>query len=211
MPIIFICSAIVSGIALCVLLYMVMTWVRRSPLDDDCLDTIGRFLFLALVVDFAVEALDWVHRLYEAEESIHVLKTLASGKLFYTLLVVQACLGTLVPFLLLGPVQLFRRRIPAEFRRRIYFASSVLILIGVLAMRWNVVVGGQLFSKSLRGFTTFKLQVAGHEGWLMSLVLLLLPFGILALLVNWFLPTKYIAPNGRHLAEVPVQKPAGSS
>src|SRR6516225_3936823 len=39
MPIIFILSAMVSGIALCVLNYMVLTWVRRRKLDMRCLDT----------------------------------------------------------------------------------------------------------------------------------------------------------------------------
>jgi hypothetical protein len=54
-------------------------------------------------------------------------------------------------------------------------------------MRWNVVIGGQLFSKSLRGFTAFKLELAGQEGWLMSVAVLILPFIILSVLVHLFL------------------------
>jgi predicted membrane protein len=188
MPVIFIFSAIVSGIALCVFLYMAVTWVRRIPLDDDCLDSMGKFLFYALLVDFAIEALDWIHRLYQAEESIHVLKQLASGKLFYTLLVAQALMGTLVPLLLLGSTQLILKRIPIRVRRRFYLVSCLLILMGVLAMRWNVVIGGQLFSKSLRGFTTYKMELSGHEGWLMSVALIALPFCILSVLMKFFLP-----------------------
>jgi predicted membrane protein len=60
-------------------------------------------------------------------------------------------------------------------------------VIGVLAMRWNVVIGGQLFSKSLRGFTSFKMELAGQEGWLMSAAVLVLPFIILTVLVRLFL------------------------
>src|ERR1041384_335307 len=97
MPIIFIFSAMVSGIALCVLLYMVINWGRRLPQDIVCLDAMAKFLFYALVIDASIEALDWIHRLYAADESISVLKTLASGRLFYTLLVGQAFFGTLVP------------------------------------------------------------------------------------------------------------------
>jgi len=190
MPIIFIFSAIVSGIALCVFVYMTMCWIRRVAADDHCLDAMGKFLFYALVVDFAIEVLDWVHRLYEAEESVHVLKQLASGKLFYTLLVVQVCLGTLVPFLLLGATQLFQKAIAMAVRRRIYFTSALLIMVGVLAMRWNVVIGGQLFSKSLRGFTTYKMELGGQEGWLVSLLLMLLPFVILWVCVKLFLPAR---------------------
>jgi len=67
------------------------------------------------------------------------------------------------------------------------FSCGVMILLGVLAMRWNVVIGGQLFSKSLRGVMGYKIQFAGVEGWLMGLVLLVLPFIILSVLVKLFL------------------------
>ena len=58
------------------------------------------------------------------------------------------------------------------------------VLVGVLAMRWNVVIGGQLLSKSLRGFTSYTPPVWGLEGIAVSVVLLAAPFVILALLVR---------------------------
>src|SRR5215211_53102 len=61
MPIIFIMSAMVSGIALCVFNYMVLTWIRRKTIDMKCLDVMAMFLFYALVIDAAIEALDWIH------------------------------------------------------------------------------------------------------------------------------------------------------
>jgi len=194
MPVIFIFSAIVSGIALCVFVYMALNWLRRTASDNDCLDAMGKFLFYALVLDFAVEGLDWLHRLYQAEESVHVLKQLAVGKLFYTLLVMQLCLGTVLPLSLLGSIQLFRDRIATWVRRRIYLTCALLILGGVLAMRWNVVIGGQLFSKSLRGFTTFKMEMAGQEGSLVAIALMLLPFAILAIFIKLFLRDEHQAP-----------------
>jgi Ni/Fe-hydrogenase subunit HybB-like protein len=188
MPIIFIFSAVVSGIALLLFLYQVIGWIRRTVVDRACLETIGMFLFYALVLDAAVESLDWIHRLYEAEESIDVLVLLASGKLFYSFLLGQVVLGTLVPLGLLGSALIFKPRWPLPTLRRLYFVSSVLILLGVFAMRWNVVIGGQLFSKSLRGFTTYKLEFMGPESLGMAAVLLLLPFGIQAVLLYLFLP-----------------------
>ena len=187
MPIIFILSAIVSGIALCVFNYMVLTWVRRHTVDIRCLDTMAMFLFYALVVDMAVEALDWIHRAFSAEEGFSVIQHMAREKLFYTLSIGQVTIGTLVPLLLLGSLQLLRKRLPELIRRRMIFGSAVMILIGVLAMRWNVVIGGQLFSKSLRGVMGYKLEFAGVEGWLMGMVLLSLPFIILTVLVKLFL------------------------
>jgi len=190
MPIIFILSAIVSGIALCAFNYLVLGWVRRTELNMRCLDVMGMFLFYALVVDAAIEALDWGHRVYEAGESFQILQYLATEKLFYTLRVGQALLGTAVPLILLGLLQLFRTRFAEIVRKRIYFASAVLILVGVLAMRWNVVIGGQLFSKSLRGFMSHKMEFAGTEGWLMAGALMVLPFVLLAVMINLFLSTK---------------------
>ncbi|RME93904.1 MAG: polysulfide reductase [Verrucomicrobia bacterium] len=199
MPIIFILSAIVSGVALCLFMYMVLCWIRRQPVDMACLDSMARALFAALLVAAAVEGLDWFHRIYEAEESIAILKQLAVGKLFNTLIITQAILGALLPLLLLGFTLLsltsfFRHRFAHELfpvvRRRIYFLSSVLVLIGVLAMRWNVVIGGQLFSKSLRGFTTYMMELGGHEGWGMAVVLLIFPFVLLAVFIRLFLPEK---------------------
>lgn len=187
MPIIFILSAIVSGIALCVFNYMVLTWIRRRNVDMRCIDTMCMFLFYALVVDAAVEALDWIHRIYSAEEGFHVMQYMAREKLFYTLSVGQAIIGTLLPLLFLGALQLLRERVPELARKRVYFVSAVMILIGVLAMRWNVVIGGQLFSKSLRGVMAYKLEFAGVEGWFMGLILLSLPFVILTGFVRLFL------------------------
>jgi Ni/Fe-hydrogenase subunit HybB-like protein len=194
MPIIFIMSAMVSGIALCVFNYMVLSWIRRKSIDMKCLDTMCMFLFYALVVDAAIEALDWIHRIYSAEEGFQVIQYMAREKLFYTLSIGQVLFGTLVPLLLLGSLQLIRKRVPDLQRRRMYFASGVLILIGVMAMRWNVVIGGQIFSKSLRGVMSYKMEFAGLEGWLMGAVLLALPFIILTVLIKLFLSEKMPGP-----------------
>jgi predicted membrane protein len=187
MPIIFIMSAMVSGIALCVFNYMVLTWIRRKTVDMKCLDAMGMYLFYALVVDAAIEGLDWIHRIYSAEEGFQVMQYMAREKLFYTLNLGQVMCGTLIPLILLGLLQLIRRRVPELQRRRMYFSSAMLILIGVLAMRWNVVIGGQLFSKSLRGIMGYKMEFTGLEGWLMGAVLLCLPFVILTVFVKLFL------------------------
>ena len=78
MPIVFLMSAIVSGIAMVMLLYMVMSLLRNEKLDMRCLDKVGLFLLVAIIVDFALEALDYIHRLYQSEESIKILGELVS-------------------------------------------------------------------------------------------------------------------------------------
>ena len=54
MPIVFLMSAIVSGIAMVVVLYMCITAYRRQPIDMACLDTITSYLFYAVIVDFSL-------------------------------------------------------------------------------------------------------------------------------------------------------------
>ena len=205
MPIIFIMSAMVSGIALCIFNYMVLSWIRRRTVDMKCLDMMGMFLFYALVVDAAIEALDWIHRVYSAEEGFKVMQYMAQEKLFWTLNLGQATFGTLVPLILLGLLQLIRKKVPELQRRRMYFASAWLIVTGVAAMRWNVVIGGQLFSKSLRGVMTYKMEFAGMEGWLMAGILLALPFVILTVLVKLFLSEKLpVASPHQSSGELPI-------
>jgi Ni/Fe-hydrogenase subunit HybB-like protein len=182
MPIVFLFSAIVSGIAAVMVLYIVLTKWRGAKLDMLCVDTIAKYLFYAFLVDFGLEMLDLIHRIYEADESFRALDFMVHTKLYFSQIVLQIALGTLVPIGLLALTQLVR--LPAKTRVWLYTASGVLALIGIFAMRWNVVIGGQLFSKSFLGYTTYKLGFATREGLLPAILLMLLPFGILAVLVR---------------------------
>ena len=73
-------------------------------------------------------------------------------------------------------------------------SAAALTLIGIFAMRWNVVIGGQLFSKSFLGYTTYKMAFASREGLLPAILLMLLPFGILWVLVRLLPPWPGSAP-----------------
>jgi Ni/Fe-hydrogenase subunit HybB-like protein len=182
MPIVFLFSAIVSGIALILLLYMVVTPMRGKAVDMACLDKLASFLFYAMIVDFSLEILDFIHRIYESEESIKILSELVRGKLFVSLVVIQLLMGMILPLVAIASVKLLK--VPAELRRLLYFVSALLVQVGIFSTRWNVVIGGQLFSKSLRGLTAYKTTVLGVEGLLMAIGLLVLPIVILAVLVR---------------------------
>ena len=186
MPIVFLFSAMVSGIALVLLLYVVTSWFKDRPIDMRCVDTTAAFLLVAFIVDFALELLDLIHRIYEADESFHTLDFMVKTKLYLPHIVVQIVLGTLLPIGLLAFVRLVR--VSDLARLGVYVTSSVLTLVGIFAMRWNVVIGGQLFSKSFLGYTTYKLEFATREGVLPALLLLILPFVILWVLTRLLPP-----------------------
>jgi Ni/Fe-hydrogenase subunit HybB-like protein len=175
MPIVFLFSAIVSGIAAIMILYFVTCWYRKVTVDMACVDTIARYLFYAFVVDFSLEMLDLIHRLYESDESFRALDFM-----------VQIIIGTIVPLGMLGLTQLVRFR--ERVRRVIYVVAGCLTMIGIFAMRWNVVIGGQLFSKSFLGYTVYKMEFATREGLLPAILLMILPFVILWVLIRLLPP-----------------------
>ncbi|MGC8549661.1 MAG: NrfD/PsrC family molybdoenzyme membrane anchor subunit [Acidobacteriaceae bacterium] len=182
MPVVFIFSAMVSGIAAVMLVYMAMMRLRREPIDMRCVDKIAQYLMYIFVIDFSLEMLDLVHRIYEADESFRSLNFMVHTKLWFSQVVLQICIGTLVPIALIALVQVVR--FTETWRKGIYIVSGSLALIGVLAMRWNVVIGGQLFSKSFLGYTTYKMALATREGLLVSIALMILPLVILGVLVK---------------------------
>ena len=182
MPVVFLFSAMVSGIALVLLMYMITSAIRRRAIDMNCLDTIANYLFYTFVIDFSLEMLDLIHRIYEADESFRSLDFMVHSRLFLSQIVLQIFVGTLTPLMLLALTQLVQ--FSEQVRKRIYAAAAILTMIGIFAMRWNVVIGGQLFSKSFLGYTTYKMGFVTKEGMLPAIILVILPFAILYVLIK---------------------------
>ena len=187
MPVVFIFSAMVSGIATVMLIYMFVTWARKETIDMRCVDTIARYLLYTFIIDFGLEMLDLIHRIYESDESFRSLDFMVHTKLYVSHIVVQILLGTVTPITLLALTQVVR--LGEMARKRIYALAGCLTLMGIFAMRWNVVIGGQLFSKSFLGYTTYKMGLVTREGLLMAIVLTILPliilWGLVKLLPPW--------------------------
>ena len=187
MPIVFLFSAIVSGIALVLVMYMFVCWLKGRRIEMECVDTIGRYLLYTFIIDFSLEMLDLIHRVYEADESFKTLDFMVHTRLYTSQIILQIVLGTVMPIVLLAFIQVVR--VSERARRGIYVLSGLLTLIGIFAMRWNVVIGGQLFSKSFLGYTTYKMGFATREGLLPALVLMVLPllilWGLVKLLPPW--------------------------
>jgi Ni/Fe-hydrogenase subunit HybB-like protein len=186
MPVVFIFSAMVSGIAAVLLLYMAVTKLRKQVIDVRCVDAIAKYLFYIFIIDFSLEMLDLVHRIYEADESFRSLNFMVHTQLYIPHIVIQILLGTLTPLFLLFLTQIIH--FPDVVRKRLYTISGTLALVGVFAMRWNVVIGGQLFSKSFLGYTTYKMELITREGLLVAIALTLLPFLFLWVLVKLLPP-----------------------
>jgi Ni/Fe-hydrogenase subunit HybB-like protein len=192
MPIVFLFSAIVSGIALVLLMYLVVCALKGAAADMRCADTMARYLLYAFVIDFSLEMLDLLHRVYEADESFKSLDFMVHTRLYASHILLQIVAGTLVPIGVLALTQVVT--LTERARRGLYATATALTLVGILAMRWNVVIGGQLFSKSFLGYTTYKMEFATREGLVTGAFLLVLPFlilwGLVRLLPPWTAPTR---------------------
>ena len=185
MPIIFLFSAVVSGMALLIVVYVAAMGVQRKPINHDALRSLAGWLAGFLAVNVTIEVLEVVTMMYMREESWETVRDLITGRLAMSYLGIQLLLGSAVPLVVLGMVTLFQLR--QKLSTLLASAAAVLTLVGVFAMRWNVVIGGQILSKSLRGFLSYTPEITGREGILVALFIMALPFELFAL-ITYFIP-----------------------
>ncbi len=201
MPVIFIMSAIVSGVALCMLFYIMVMEIRKaiagrrrafSPyqtreeikgVEVHEVQITSRYLLLFLVFSLSLELLDLVFRGYTAVKSWDILRSVIYGKDFYSIFILQYAIGNAIPFiLLLIPRMTIRRAVPA----------LLLVIFGVFMMRWNVVIGGQSFSLTFSGYMSYLLPIIPRdletfkEGLCGALFIAVLPFLIFYVLSRIF-------------------------
>ncbi|MCL4535996.1 MAG: polysulfide reductase NrfD [Nitrospirae bacterium] len=173
MPVIFIMSAIVSGIALCMLTYIVTMEIRKilvsrkkkpsympqtteeiKGVEMHVIKMTARYLLFFLIAAISLELLDLIFRGYTAVKSWDVLRSVIYGRDFVDIFILQYGLGNLVPFILfLMPGLTIRRAV----------VGTILVLFGVFMMRWNVVIGGQAFSLTFAGYMHYHLPIIPHD------------------------------------------------
>ena len=109
-----------------------------------------------------------------------MVEGLLNGPLANSFWLWQVKICSVIPLILLG-VMGFLKLKPAIYNL-IAGITSGLLLLQVLFMRWNVVIGGQLMSKSARGYTQFHPEWFDKEGILAVIVVMSIPFIILYVL-----------------------------
>lgn len=180
MFIIFIFSAIVSGLAVLIFLYQFVHWLRKKTVDQDCLNLMAKWLWGFMIIAVTLELMELLSVSYENTERWAILKQLMEGKLKISYVYLQIGLFSIVPFLMLTFTSLYKFK-NISIKNLIIWIASVMLLLQVLFMRWNVVIGGQLISKSLRGFTEYFPGLWDKEGLIVSFLIILVPFILLYL------------------------------
>ncbi|MBE0596305.1 MAG: polysulfide reductase NrfD [Desulfuromonadales bacterium] len=197
MPVIFICSAVVSGIALCILCYVVTQELRKwmakrkiarwaheenAPTVEQLrgaeefeVKMVANYLMYFMIAALTLEILDLIFRGYTQVKSWDILREVIMERDFFKIFILQYTIGNALPFLLMV--------LPGRSVKRITVAA-VLVIFGVFMMRWNVVIGGQAFSLSFAGFMHYHLPIIPHdmetfkEGLGGALMVLMTPFVI---------------------------------
>jgi len=188
MPIIFLFSAVVSGIAALIILYQAAMKFRGQRIEPECVSSLARWLWLFMILTVTLELLEIMTLAYERSEEWQIIEPLLTTRLSVSFISVQMVLGSLIPFILLMIVVVMNRYLDDRVRNTLSVVASLLLLVQVFFMRWNVVIGGQIFSKSLRGFRApYAPLLFEKEGVLAAVLIFIAPF-LLLLVFNRILP-----------------------
>jgi Ni/Fe-hydrogenase subunit HybB-like protein len=185
MPAIFLVSAIVSGISIVIVLYVLTSRFRKTLIDKDCMKGLAYLLWGFLIFAVVLEFLEFANIVYKAREGIETVMALVAGPLWFSFVWLQVgC--SLVAFFILTYV-IWRGTQDRQLVVGLTI-SAVLMLFAVLAMRWNVVIGGQELSKTMHGLLYFYPSFLGREGILATTIVFALPFGVLWVLTRLLPP-----------------------
>ena len=137
MPLLFLVSAIVSGIALIILVYSIKErfFSKTKSINRDLVFSMGKLLAWAIVFDLFLVSCDLIVLSISHADAQAVAHLLLFGKFSFLFLGVENFLGKIVPlFLLLIP----------RFRTlTTVIIASILVVIGIFFMRYVVVLGGE--------------------------------------------------------------------
>lgn len=184
MPVMFLFSACVSGISAVIPAYMVIRKAKGRSVDHDCIKTCIKILTLFFILAFAFEMLEVFSHSYLKSGYHHMVEGLLNGPLASSFWFWQVKICSVIPLLLLGAMAIFT--IKTKLYNVMAAVVSMILLLQVLIMRWNVVIGGQLMSKSARGYTEFHPEWFDKEGILAVMVVMAIPFMILFVLSRIF-------------------------
>ncbi len=186
MPVIFLFSAIVSGVALLMVLYVLASRLRRVPIDHACLKGLTFALWGFLMFTVILEGLEFTNLVYKGKEGINIIMEYVQGPLFFRYFILQFGFGALLPIAIMG--LMIARNVRGKAFVIGAMVSALLVLMNVLLMRWNVVIGGQEISKTGKGLLTYPLPMWGRESLISATILVLAPFALLWLLTRLFPP-----------------------
>ncbi len=191
MPAIFLFSAIISGTALLIVLYVVSCKLRKVPVDLPCLKGMAFALWGFMMFTLLLEGVEFASLVYRGREGIDVIMEFVKGPLIVPFFILQFGVGSVLPLLVLT-FMIWRGTTGGALVAGIA-GCAFLVLLSVLMMRWNVVIGGQEIAKTGKGLLAYHPPIFDREGLLAAAVVLATPFVLLLVMVRLFPPWEQAA------------------
>ena len=192
MPVVFLFSAIISGVALLIALYVLSCKLRKTPVDLACLKGLAYVLWGFAMFTIVLEGLEFANIVYKGREGIEVIMDYVTGPLLVPFFLLQYGIGAVTPLVVL--TYMIWRGTTGRALIAGVTLSAVLVLFSVWMMRWNVVIGGQEIAKTGKGLLEYQLVVFHREGLLNAVAVTLAPLALLWLLVKLLPPWSQAAP-----------------
>lgn len=186
MPAIFLFSAIISGTALVIVLYVVSCTLRKVPVDVPCVKGMAYALWGFMMFTLLLEGVEFASLVYRGREGIDVIMEFVTGPLIVPFFILQFGIGSVLPLLVLT-FMIWRGTTGRTLVAGIA-GCAFLVLLSVFMMRWNVVIGGQEISKTGQGLLAYHPTLLGREGLLAVGVVLGIPMILLSVMVRLFPP-----------------------
>jgi Ni/Fe-hydrogenase subunit HybB-like protein len=186
MPVIFLFSAIISGVSLLIVLYVASCKLRKVPIDVNCVKGLAYTVWAFIMVALLLEALEFANIVYKGREGVDMIMEFVKGPLLVPYFILQFGVGAVTPLLVLS-YMIWRGTTGRALVLGVTL-SACLVLLSVFMMRWNVVIGGQEISKTGKGLLSYHLPFLGQEGALMALILTLAPIAVLLGMIRLFPP-----------------------
>jgi Ni/Fe-hydrogenase subunit HybB-like protein len=186
MPAIFLFSAIISGTALLIVLYVVSCWLRKVPVDLPCLKVMTYSLWGFMMFTLLLEGVEFASLVYRGREGIEIILEFVKGPLIIPFFVLQFGVGSVLPLVLI--TFMLWRGVTGNALIWGVAGCAVLVLLSVLMMRYNVVIGGQEISKTGKGLVAYHPTIFGREGLLAAGAVLTIPILLILVMVRLFPP-----------------------
>ena len=186
MPVIFLLSAIISGTAFVIVLYVVSCKLRKVPIDPACMKIMAYALWGFMMFTLLIEGVEFLSLVYRGREGIEVILEFVTGPLIIPFFILQFGVGSVLPLIVI--TFLIWRGTSGKAMIVGITGSAILVLLAVLMMRYNVVIGGQEISKTAKGLVAYHPPILGREGLLAAGIVLTVPLILLSVLVRIFTP-----------------------
>jgi Ni/Fe-hydrogenase subunit HybB-like protein len=198
MPAIFLFSAIISGTALLIVVYVISCKLRKVPIDVPCVKGMAYALWGFMMFTLLLEGLEFASLVYRGREGIDIIMEFVKGPLLVPFFILQFGIGSVLPICVI--TFMIWRGISGKLLVTAVTTSAVLVLLAVLMMRYNVVIGGQEISKTGKGLLEYHPPFIDREGLLAAGIVLVIPFILLSILVRLFPPWEEEPASGYAMA-----------